>query len=89
MRKIITVVGKGMRKSGVSKSGNAYDFTPHAITFEGDSRWDVGLRCAELNIGAQELQSSGHAGGLMVGDVVEVVMHEDFRLGGFVLDAIL
>ena len=88
MRKIVNVVGVGKRKQGVSKSGNSYDFTPVAITFEDSQRWDAGQRCAEINVNTQELREAGHTG-LMPGDCIEVVMHEDFRRGGFVLDAIL
>lgn len=87
MRKIVTVVGVGKRKSGVSKSGNAYDFLPLALTFE-DSQRVNGLRCCEVNADYAELASSW-PDGVTPGDVVEVVMHEDYRRGCFVLDAIL
>lgn len=88
MRKIVNVVGVGKRKQGVSKSGNPYDFTPLSISFEDKSRWDKGLRVCEVNANTDELAASAPVG-VNPGDCIEVVMHEDFRRGGFVLDAIL
>lgn len=88
MRKIVNVIGVGKRKQGVSKSGNSYDFTPVAISFDDSARWADGQRCAEINVNTADLNDAGHAQ-LKPGDCIEVVMHEDFRRGGFVLDAVL
>lgn len=87
MRKIVNIVGVGKRKSGVSKSGNAYDFIPLCLTFE-DPQRVTGQRCCEVNADFDELASAAPSG-IAPGDCIEVVMHEDFRRGGFVLDAVL
>lgn len=87
MRKVVNVVGVGKRKQGVSKSGNSYDFVPLSLTFEDSGRVN-GLRCCEVNANYAEL-ASAWPDGIAPGDCAEVVMHEDFRRGGFVLDAIL
>lgn len=86
MRKIVTVVGIGKRRAGVSKSGNAYDFTPLSVSFE--EKGYEGLRVAELNASTDELNVS-FPSGVIPGDPVEVFMHEDFRRGGWVLDGIV
>lgn len=88
MRKMVNVVGVGKRKSGVSKAGNPYDFTPVAISFEDPARYDKGYRVTEVNANSDELYRAVPQG-LNPGDCLEVVMHEDFRRGGFVLDAII
>lgn len=88
MRKICTLIGVGKRKQGISKAGNPYDFTPIALSFDDKERWDRGSRVTEVNASTEEIFKAAPQG-LNPGDVVEVVMHEDYRRGGFVLDAIL
>lgn len=88
MRKVCEIIGVGKRKQGISKAGNPYDFTPISLSFEDGARWDKGRRVCEVNANTEELYKAA-PNGLNPGGCIEVVMHEDFRRGGFVLDAVL
>ena len=82
MKKTIQIIGIGQRRSGVSKSGNSYDFVPVAVSYE-DKKNFQGVRCCEMNIETADFEEAR----LNVGDVREVFMHvQNFRM---VLDGIL
>lgn len=84
MRKYVTIVGVGRRMAGIGKkSGQAYDFTPLALTYE-DPKF-TGLRCATVNVNKDALGDFIPG----VGEVVEMVMHEDFNSGRLYVDAVL
>lgn len=84
MRKHINIVGVGRRMAGVGKtSNNPYDFTPVSFTYE-DSRTN-GVKAATCNINQTDMGSYTPC----VGDVVEVVMREDFRSGKVYVDAVI
>lgn len=81
MRKEITVVGVGARRSGVSNSGKAYDFTPIAFTFQSEAF--EGVEAHTVNV-SQDCLGKYFP---IIGDVVEAVMHSsNFRI---YVDAIL
>lgn len=53
----IHVEGIGNRRHGVSKSGNAYDFIPVHITYDGKPRDGVRGRCAAVcNVDTETVQ---------------------------------
>ena len=83
MRKVITIVGVGDRRQGVSAKGREYDFTPVSFTYE--MPWTKGLRAATCNISQDSMLDYTPA----IGDEVEVVMREDYRTGAVYVDAIL
>lgn len=70
MKKIITIVGVGNRRSGTStKSGKGYDFTPISFTYEDEMV--TGVRAETVNVDQSSLGEYVPA----VGDQVEAVMH--------------
>lgn len=83
MRKVITIVGVGDRRQGVSAKGRKYDFTRVSFTYE--MPWTKGLRAATSNISQDAMLDYTPA----IGDQVEVVMREDYRTGAVYVDAIL
>ena len=84
MRKNITIMGVGKRMTGTGKnSGRPYDFTPVSFTY--DDQFTQGVKCAHVNINAAELGGYVPA----IGDVVEVVMREDYKTGRVYVDAVL
>ena len=83
MRKVITIVGVGDRRQGVSAKGREYDFTPVSFTYE--MPWTKGLRASTCNINQDAMPDYIPS----IGDQVEVVLREDYRTGAVYVDAIL
>ena len=84
MKRYITVVGVGKRMAGTGKaSGKSYDFTPVSFTY--DDPHISGVKACTVNINQADMGDYTP----IVGDVLEVVMHEDFRTGKVYVDAIL
>lgn len=70
MKKVITIVGVGSRRTGVSpKSGRGYDFTPVSFTYE-DQLFD-GVKAETVNVDQTALGDFIPK----IGDQIEVVMH--------------
>lgn len=83
MRKLITIVGVGERRQGVSAKGRKYDFTPVSFTYHMPDT--TGLRATTCNIFQDALGDYIPA----IDDQVEVVMREDFFTGKVHVDAVL
>ena len=72
MKTIITIVGVGERRYGVSKkSGKSYDFTPVAFTYEDPFFSPTGVKAETVNVDQSALGDYKPT----EGDVVTVVMH--------------
>ena len=82
MRKQMTVVGIGAKKSGIGKkSGKAYEFTEYSFIYEDDSV--VGHKCETIALSPEVIGSRK----ISVGDVLDIVCHQyNFRT---TVDAIL
>ncbi len=83
MRKFITIVGVGDRRSGVSaKTNKSYDFTPVYFTYE--DQFVSGVKAAMTNV-SQDCMCNYTP---RVGDSIEVVMHTELS-GKVYIDAVL
>ena len=84
MRKTITIIGVGDRRQGVSaKTNKPYDFTPVSFTY--DVPFMYGVKAATANV-AQDCMGDYTP---LIDDVIEVIMHEDYRTGSVYIDAVL
>lgn len=71
MRKDVTVLGIGQRKSGISKKGGKkYDFTEVAIGYEVDGF--AGMKCETIAFDTPMIAEKNVA----VGDVLDLVFHQ-------------
>lgn len=83
MRTQITIVGIGQRRSGTSKTGRPYDFTPIAITY--DDPYITGQSAAVANVDGSVLGDYAPT----IGDSREAFVRPDFRSGRVYVDGIL
>ena len=79
MRNKVKVIGIGSRRTGTSKAGNAYDFTPVALAFSEDGY--AGYRAETCNVDTSMMN------GVQVGQELDAVFH--FQNYKMVVDAIL
>ena len=83
MRGTIKIVGVGQRRTGISKTGKNYDFTPVSFCYT-DSRI-TGYGAATCNVAQDCLGDYAPK----VNDEKEAVFHQDFKSGTFYIDAII
>ena len=79
MRKNVKVIGIGSRRTGTSKAGNQYDFTPVTLAYPEDGF--NGYRAETCNMDTALIS------GINVNDQLDVVFH--FQNYKMVVDAIL
>ena len=82
MRTRAKVVGIGERKSGTSKKGRAYDFTPFHLVYPDKNT--EGLACASTNVDQSILDAISMP---KVNDEIEIFCH--FYNGNMTVDGIL
>lgn len=82
MRIKAKIIGMGERKSGTSKKGRAYDFTPFHLIYE--DRNTEGLACAVTNVDQSILDAIPLP---KVNDEIELFCH--FYNGSMTVDGIL
>lgn len=71
MRKLVTVVGVGSRKAGISKkSGTKYDFTEVAISYPADGF--TGEKCETVAFDSALLEGRNIA----PGEILDLVFHQ-------------
>lgn len=83
MRKTVQILGFGKRMSGTGKNGKPYDF--QNLSFAYEDQYTTGLKATSVMVNGSVLGEYAPS----VGDMVDMVFHEDFKANKVYVDAIL